>query len=87
MSETDPLKLAHTHSINNRLEISASQICGCFYCLAIFPPGNIIDWVKERDGQETARCPQCGIDSVIASASGFTITPEFLRQMHQRWFQ
>lgn len=32
-------------------------------------------------------CPHCQIDSVIGDASGLPITNEFLKQMHEKWFQ
>ena len=33
-----------------------------------------------------ALCPACGIDSVLGSASGFPVTPEFLGRMNACWF-
>jgi hypothetical protein len=74
---------AHGHCLRNRPEIEASTLCGCFYCLATFPPLRIFQWID--DGQ-TALCPYCPVDSVIGSASGFPITKEFLQQMHDHWF-
>lgn len=79
---------AHTHSANHRLEIEASDSCGCFYCCATFKPSEIMDWVDENTegiGQ-TALCARCGIDSVIGSRSGFPITSEFLSEMKRYWF-
>lgn len=83
---TDPVPdpiAAHKRSIRHRAEIEASTICGCFYCLATFPPSEIAEWID--DGQ-TALCPRCPVDSVIGSASGYPITPEFLSRMHEHWF-
>ena len=78
---------AHEHSSNHREELSRSALCGCFYCLETFGPGEIAEWTDERDGVGTcALCPRCGIDAVIGSASGFPVNAEFLRQMHERWF-
>jgi hypothetical protein len=77
------LQLAHKHCIKHRAEIESSSLCGCFCCFAIFPPSEIEKWID--DGQ-TAICPKCPVDSVIGSASGYPITPEFLREMHARWF-
>ena len=74
---------AHRHSLVNRAELQKSETCGCFYCLAIFPPTKIADWID--DGQ-TAICPYCPVDSVIGSASGYPITSEFLGRMHAHWF-
>jgi hypothetical protein len=82
-------KNAHRHSIRNRTEIERSVVCGCFYCLRTFGPDAIRpeDWIDEGVGcDETARCPFCGIDSVIGSESGYPITPEFLATMHGHWF-
>jgi hypothetical protein len=77
------LEIAHRHSIDNRIEIEASDICGCFHCLSIFAPAEVQDWI---DYGETAICPICPVDTVIASASGFPITQEFLKEMNHRWF-
>ena len=74
---------AHDHCSLHKAEIESSTICGCFYCLSIFPPSAIIEWTD--DGQ-TAICPKCPVDSVIGSASGYPITQEFLQRMHDHWF-
>jgi hypothetical protein len=75
---------AHKHSSKHRAEIAASKVCGCFYCLHTFQPSDIERWLTEGDG--TALCPKCTIDSVIGDASGFPITVEFLTAMKTRWF-
>ena len=61
----------------------ASEKCGCIYCLAIFAPAEILDWV---DDDKTALCAKCGIDSAIGSKAGFPITAEFLAEMNRYWF-
>lgn len=63
-------------------------------CIDRFSTSEIPDWVDETlyKGAEviryepTARCPRCGIDSVIGSASGYPITREFLQTMNSYWF-
>jgi len=78
---------AHKVSANHRSQLQASAIAGCFYCTPVFSPSDIQVWIDEVGGvKTTALCPYCGIDSVIGSASGFPITPEFLRQMRDYWF-
>jgi hypothetical protein len=69
--------------------------------LNIFSPSAIYDWIDEKDlplivdnvlvrldgkRDQTAMCPDCGIDSVIGSRSGYPITIDFLKRMHGRWF-
>lgn len=73
---------AHAHSSDND-EILSSRLCGCFYCLNIFKPSEITEWVNDNT---TPLCPQCGIDSIIGDQSGYPITKDFLKQMHQHWF-
>ena len=75
---------AHEHCTDNKNALQNSKICGCFYCLAIFEPKEIKDWILEGGG--TAKCPRCGIDSVIGDSSGYPITVEFLKKMHEHWF-
>jgi hypothetical protein len=83
----DDLTEAHSHCIRNRDELSRSNRCGCFFCLAVFAPPEVTQWISEREGPfMTAQCPRCGIDSVIGDASGFPITEEFLGRMESRWF-
>jgi hypothetical protein len=86
-ARVEVLEAAHRHSIRHREEILASSECGCFHCIAIFPPSHITSWIDEPGAPAaTAWCPRCVIDSVIASASGFPITVEFLWEMKQHWF-
>jgi hypothetical protein len=79
----DDIIAAHKHSSIHRGELAKSTICGCFYCMSIFPPSDIVEWI---DNDLTAICPSCPVDSVIGSASGYPITKEFLQQMHDHWF-
>ncbi|MBR6502910.1 MAG: cytoplasmic protein [Clostridia bacterium] len=75
---------AHKFSHNNKPMLEKDSICGCFYCLTIFDPQEINDWVVDAVG--TAVCPYCDIDSVIGESSGYPITKEFLKEMHDHWF-
>lgn len=77
------LVTAHKSSSNHRKLLSESENCGCFYCLEIFPYEHIEDWCDEAN---TALCPNCGIDSVIGSASNFPINQVFLSAMQKYWF-
>jgi hypothetical protein len=74
---------AHAFSIRHRAALVQSTECGCFYCLELFQPVEVLNWVDDND---TALCPRCGIDAVIGSSSGFPITCEFLTKMQAYWF-
>ncbi len=87
--------VAHEKSFLNSDEIEASDICGCFYCISTFKPEEITIWWDSLEGipeyldnafSQTATCPNCGIDSVIGSASGYLINKEVLTKMKSYWF-
>jgi hypothetical protein len=94
------LRAAHKHSIYHREEILESFQCSCFYCLSVFPPSAIAEWIDGRSVPvspsnttivtvmyQTAICPFCGTDSVLGEKSNFPINDDaFLREMNQYWF-
>lgn len=81
------LDAAHKHSSRHRPEVEASRDCGCFYCGRIFPASDIMRWLDEPRGGQTAFCPSCGIDSVLGDASGLPVADStFLTAMQARWF-
>ena len=77
--------------------LGRSDRAGCFYCLAIFAPAEIEDWVDEpprADGRltgapdadgVTALCPRCGIDAVLPSAA-VSIDAPLLVEMQAHYF-
>ena len=78
------LRAAHRHSARHADEVTSSAACGCFYCLEIFAPDEIEEWITQEG---TALCPRCGIDAVIGDLSGFPVARRaFLQAMHRLWF-
>ena len=78
---------AHEYCSDHRDQLENDTVCGCFYCLKIFNPKEIHEWIRfDGDKSDTAFCPNCGIDSVIGESSGFPITKDFLKQMNDYWF-
>jgi hypothetical protein len=77
------VQAAHRSSSRHRALVEQSDLCGCFYCLQLFPPSEIHDWA---DDGATAICPKCGIDSVLPSATGFPLSRAFLTNMNRHWF-
>jgi hypothetical protein len=75
----------HAEAIRN------SRNCGCFHCLSIFKPNEIIDWIDEpencpKDGGRTAICPNCGVDSVLPDSIDYDLTKNFLEIMQAVFF-
>ena len=83
MNKEDDIIKAHEYSINNKRSLLKDKKCGCFFCLKIFSPKEIIDWI---DKDQTALCPHCSIDAIIGESSGFPLTTEFLEKMRDHWF-
>ncbi|QNF34767.1 hypothetical protein HUW51_19290 [Adhaeribacter swui] len=83
----DFLIAAHDKSSSHKKEIMESEQCVCFYCQGIYSPTEIVEWINENNGGETAVCPKCGIDSVLGSKSGLPITDkEFIEEMTEYFF-
>lgn len=76
------LRDIHDLSDHHRNSVLASKLCGCFCCLNTFPPQSITEWIRR---EETAMCPLCGIDAVLADKD-VNITPELLKEMQEAWF-
>lgn len=88
--EIQDVEKAHWYSNNHKAQLQNDKKCGCFYCLTIFDPKEIEEWLEDDnpcDKYGTAVCPYCNIDSVIGESSGFPITPEFLKAMKDYWFR
>lgn len=86
------LQSIHRFSSGHRAQLAASQQAGCFYCLALFPPAEIRDWVDggakagaASDAGVTALCPRCGIDAVLPSAA-VSLDAELLSALRRFWF-
>lgn len=76
---------AHGYCSNNRKLLVNDRKCGCFYCLKVFSPEEITEWIEDPNGM-TAVCPHCGVDSVIGEGAGYPMTEAFLRDMRDHWF-
>lgn len=77
-----PVIRAHSHCYHNIAEVRKSSLCGCFYCISTFSQERI---EQTTDEGQTALCPICCMDTVIGSASGFTLSRPFLAEMHRYW--
>lgn len=66
---------------NNRMELESAEKCGCFNCLKIFSPIEIVEWL---DGGMTACCPFCGIDSVIAESNEVKLDYDMLKAINTK---
>lgn len=80
---------AHEFCHNHMNRLQRDRVCGCFFCLEIFHPSEITEWIiEDMRAIDSARpfAPYCGIDSVIGESSGYPITKNFLKMMQHHWF-
>lgn len=68
---------------NNRTSLAKAGKAACYGCCETFPAHKVTEWT---DGQQTAVCPLCGVDSVIPVTPELALTPEVLQEMNQFWF-
>lgn len=67
-------------AMRNKKALSNSTKAGCYYCLEIYDPKDIKEYT---DQGETAICPKCNIDAVIAENN---ISKDELKKIHDYWF-
>lgn len=82
----DTLLKAFNSARNNKEQIIAGEICGCFSCKNIFYTYEINKWIFNEIGN-TALCPYCYIEAVIGEKAGLPITKDFLTAMNEYWFR
>ncbi|MEI0510176.1 cytoplasmic protein [Brachyspira intermedia] len=75
----------HKLSSNHKELLIKEDICGCFYCVSIFSPKLITDWIEDENDL-TAICPYCGIDSIIPNHSDYQLNKELLEEMRKHFF-
>ena len=83
MITTTDLVQAHDACYINRKDILLSDLCGCCYCVQVYAPTEITEWV---DKKQTALCPKCGIDAVLPYWSNSSFMHRFLKRMNTHWF-
>ena len=69
---------ASKFSRNNKTALQHDSVCGCYFCMKIFPTHEIEEYCDE---ESTAICPHCNVDAVIGESSGYLINDEFLKCM------
>ena len=80
----DELQELHRHCTSNKTLLEQSASAGCFYCLRIFEPKEITEWINDKNGL-TAVCPYCGIDSVLPGEIA-ELSEDKLKKMNEFWF-
>ncbi len=72
-------------------EILSSDKVGCFYCLELYSPNEIKEWIEEgeetmRGKGKTALCPKCGIDAVLPTSTQYQLNSDLLKMMNKAYF-
>ena len=76
----------HKLSYNHKELLMKENIWGCFYCLSIFSPKFITDWIEDENDL-TAICPYCCIDSIIPKHSDYELNKKLLEEMRRYFFR
>jgi len=84
------LKQIHGECGWHEKSILKSNMCGCFNCLEMFPPSEIVEWIEEpencpRGPGKTAMCPRCDIDTVLPESEYYELNKELLKVMNREW--
>ncbi len=74
---------AAEHTMHNREALKAGLMAACYYCQTLFAAHLVSEYA---DGGETALCPYCGTDAVLASSAGFNLSAAGLQALNEYWF-
>lgn len=85
-ADTELVKKVHGYCTANKKILEGSDSCGCFYCLTIYEPSEIKEWIEDKNG-DTAICPHCGIDAVLPNGREYPLNKAFLQRMRGYWFE
>lgn len=77
------LKKLHTYSVHNKDRIAVADKCYCFFCKTVMDHREIMDFGE--DGQ-TAKCPQCGLSSILPDSIEEPLDEKVIAEMHKYWF-
>lgn len=75
-------KMLRARSMNNRGALLDSKECGCFFCMKMYNPEKIMEWIND----ETAKCAFCGVDAVIPENNEYELSGSLLLAMKEYWF-
>ena len=79
------LEALHKLCFQNEHLIRDAKQAGCFCCLEVFPTSAIDEWHQYQLSQ-TACCPHCSVDSVLADDENVKLSHDLLKQMQTRYF-
>lgn len=81
MSKTYVVK-APELAMKNRERLGMAKNCGCYNCKKLMLVGDIKKWT---DNAQTAICPLCDTDCILAEANE-PLTEDVLSVVHETWF-
>ena len=81
-SEGDVVEDAPRLSRGNWSQIGTASGAGCYFCVRAFGATHIRTYHTEPNGDITALCPHCGIDSLLAGV----FDTKVLAACCERWF-
>ena len=79
------LEALHKLCFQNEHLIRDAKQAGCFCCLEVFPTSAIHEWHQYQLSQ-TACCPHCSVDSVLADDENVKLSHDLLKQMQTKYF-
>jgi uncharacterized paraquat-inducible protein A len=82
MMNQQHLRDAPRYALKNRVAIEESEVAGCYQCLAVFSTKDINEWT---DWGQTALCPKCRCDCVLAQSLSIPLDEPTLTEIQSYW--
>ena len=87
----EAIAYAEDRTQHNRRAVEDDRLCGCAHCLNFFPGRLVREWVNVSEDEEdwaldTAACPYCGHDAVLASIEGWPMSVPFFLALNMHLY-
>ncbi len=80
----DIVRSAVRLAYKNKTKVERSKNCGCFYCGHMFPGSTVTEYT---DSGQTALCPHCKVDTVLAGDAGLVVCEDILKKVNDFWLK
>lgn len=86
LPDDDQCRALNIQTAHNKTRLLSSELCGCFHCGELFSPRHIRGWLLEKYGEDTGRCPYCGVDALVTGLENAPLTKAVLASLYVKWF-
>lgn len=83
--DKEEIEKLYNFSVHNEKDLENSLVAHCFSCLQTYSVDQIDEFIEEKNGTQTAICPICYVDAVIAGNKN--VSDQQLLELNRTYFR